>query len=79
MDTQAVTRVHVRDRSPVRGERNVPSPLREASFRSLAVDCEFDSPTMESSTCKFVSQPEDELTFGEDNTGGYCAAVRTVG
>lgn len=61
------------------GGRRVPSPLRHAQFRPLAMEYVVESEGSPKS-CKYYPEPLEGVVAGEIvNPGGYCAAVRTVG
>lgn len=83
MSTIAVSRTHVRGRStsPLRERpsRKVPSPLRHAQFRPLAMEYAM-SPERKSS-CKFYNASEEgeEQVTTPGGTPEYCSAFRTVG
>ena len=59
-------------RSSSRSPRRVPSPLRNAQFRPLAMEYA-NSP--QPSSCKYYNGEEEE----EPTHSEYCALVRTVG
>lgn len=64
---------HLREASQPRSPRRVPSPLRHAQFRPLAMEYA-NSP--QPTSCKYYTtgDEEEEVTQSE-----YCALVRTVG
>lgn len=59
-------------RSSSRSPRRVPSPLRNAQFRPLAMEYA-NSP--QPSSCKYYNGEEEEEPIQSE----YCALVRTVG
>lgn len=58
-----------RSRSP----RRVPSPLRNAQFRPLAMEY---ANSLQPTSCKFYNNEDEEE---DPSQGEYCALVRTVG
>lgn len=60
-------------RSGSRSPRRVPSPLRNAQFRPLAMEY---AASPQPSSCKYYNNGDEEE---EPTQSEYCALVRTVG
>lgn len=71
------TRPSPREQSPVSPRRRVPSPLRHAEFRPLAMEY---AQTPQPTSCKYFNNTHEEDEVGPGETpGGYCSTFRTVG